>query len=114
MFDCTKYNFIDSIITKIELDVASGDLLIIIDYFKGKNNSDIITLRLKNIRQFTFNKVGCGLVEDKWTPFTIADITKSSISNKTRLTVSSTMSFLPGHENDAPILDCVCEEVNIE
>ena len=114
VFECNNYNFTDSIITKMELDVDIGDLLITIDYFQGEYESVLLTLRLKKIHQFTFNKGICNIGEDKWTPFTIANISKTIIGDKVQLIFSSIMSFISGYENDPPILNCVCEEVFVE
>ena len=114
LFDPDSYNFTDSIITKIEYDVDSGDLLLLIDYYQGRRDSINLILRLKGIKTFTLRKSIIGRADDKWTAFTIASITKSTIGDNLQIIIYSVTSFMLGRGNDNPILNCICEEALIE
>lgn len=114
LFDPNDYNFTDSIITKIEYDVDSDFLLILIDYFQGRDDSIKLTLKLAGIKEFTLSKYSIGLINDKWTPFSIANISKMVLGEYVQIVIYSIISFLPEYENDKPILNCICDKVFVE
>ncbi|MDE6356460.1 MAG: hypothetical protein K2L67_04365 [Clostridia bacterium] len=112
VFDEKKFNFTDSLINKVELDSNLCDYLIVIDYYQGKYESKTLTVRLKNVKKFVFHKEY--IEKDNFTPLTIAHIAKRTIKNDTQIVIESVLSYLPGHEDDKPLIDCICENAFIE
>ncbi len=112
MFDENNYNFLDSMITKIEWDDNLQDLLIKIDCFQGENTSKILTIRLKNVKQLIFHNSASS--NNIITAFTVAHISKKMIHGNIQLVIESVLSYLPEHENDEPLLICTCEDIMIE
>lgn len=114
LFDPNNYNFTDSIITRVEFDADTNDLLILIDYFQGKDDSIKLTLKLEGIKEFTFSKNSIELTNDKWTSFSIANISKVVLGEYIQIIIYPIISFMPEHDNDTPILNCICEKVFVE
>lgn len=114
VFDEKEYNFTDSIICEIKSDTNLCDVLILIDYYQGKYESKILTIRLKNVKKFIFQRNTIELGNDVFTPITISHISQKTQNNNVELIIESILSYLPGHENDDPIIDCICENVFIE
>ncbi len=113
VFNDKEYNFIDSIIEFIKLDDKMYDFLIGINYF-GPQKDELIILRVKNVEKFVIHNTWHYDLNDKYTPYTIANIIKSkdSNSNLTKLIIEN---FLSEKENDdEPLIYCLCEEVYIE
>lgn len=114
LFDPDKYNFTDSIITKIEYDADSDELLVLIDCFQGKDDSIELRLKLKGIKELTIHKNSIGVTDDKWSALSVSNISKTVAGENIHIVIEPIISFIPGHENDAPILNCVCEKAFAE
>ncbi len=81
VFNDKEYNFIDSIIEFIKLDDKMYDFLIGINYF-GPQKDELIILRVKNVEKFVIHNTWHYDLNDKYTPYTIANIIKSKYINK--------------------------------
>ncbi len=114
VFNEEDYNFMDSIISKIEFDKNLRDFLITVDYYQGKKKSKNLIIRLKNVKDFVFHKKNIEKDNDIFTPITISHISKKVIKNYVQINIESILSFLPNHENDEPLIICNCENVFIE
>ena len=111
-FDERKYNFIDSIIEKICIDDNLTDFLIKINYYQGKLPSKNVVLRLKNVKSFYYNTSAKNALTDIRVILTIANISliKSS-ADLQKLIIDSAYTFMPNHEDDMPLISCICEGV---
>ena len=114
VFNENNYNFTDSIIIKIEMDTNLCDFLVTVDYFQGKNESKKLTIRLKNVQKFIYHRENIEMVNDKFTPITISNISKKITKNYVQINIESILSYLPGHEDDEPLIICNCENIFIE
>lgn len=114
IFNEENYNFTDSIINEIKLDQNTFDFLIVVDYFLGKNKSRLITLRLKNVKSFCFYMNDTETKNDLFTPYTLANIAKKKKGKLVELIVESSLAFFSEHQNDKPLIYCLCDEIYIE
>lgn len=114
VFDENKYNFTDSILDVIKIDDQKlDDYLIVLDYFLGKDGGMPITLRLKNVKKLSVS------INKEFETYLISLLTLAHISKKEKgkfveLEIFSAMTFSSEHQNDEPLIYCLCEEVYIE
>lgn len=114
LFEEDKYNFMDSIIDKIELSDNLKDYLITIDYYQGKQDSKILVLRLRNATCFVYHNENIKKRGEVVNSLTIAHISKKITDNGVEITIESALSCLPEHENDPLLIRCLCENAYIE
>lgn len=114
IFDDHNYGFTDSVLCEIKLDYDNiRDYLIVIDHYIGKDESCMLTLRLKNVKIFNSN-FSKREETDLISILTLAHISKTKKDELVEFIVESAMTFFPEHENDEPLIHCLCEEVYIE
>ena len=114
IFNENDYNFTDSIITEMKLDVQSiCDYLMVIDYFLGKKGSISLTFRLKNVQKLNLS-LNKGEKLQLISLLTLAHISKRKRGEFVELVVESALSFLPRHKKNRPLIYCLCEEVYVE
>ena len=114
IFNENDYGFTDSILCEIKLDDNNiRDYLVIVDYYLGRNENSLLTFRLKNVMELSLN-----LNKSKETELisilTLAHISKTKKGELVELKILSAMTFSPEHQNNEPLIRCLCEEVYIE
>lgn len=112
-FFSDNYNFTDSVIDKIELSSNLKDVVIVIDYFAGKDISSIKKITFVNVRDLTVH-IEQVANNDSITPMTIANISVKREKDTCEIVIDSIITFLENTKVIPPILKCSCEEVWID
>ena len=117
IFNEKDFNFIDSIIDKIEVKNNCQDFSISIDYYLANTNpgespaSQIIKLELKNVCSFSFHKIDLGI--DVYTPITISHISKEYVEAGIKITIFPVVELLQKYKTTPPIITCICKNAYI-